>query len=191
MFTPSKYQIVEMDHFAIKNRIECQLSLSIRFLTNISNIDLAIAYKDLTGEIKIESHSGCFPALHGSFQIEKRVSKRDQDFKMKLFNFSSFVIATAILILFSAIFTYNGIVTHQYDIRQYSIPALLLVMIQDVFATFFLIYLGLNNQQLFHLYFTPALWYFIIFAILDFRLLTLIWRMQNERTLNTLEVRRF
>lgn len=51
-------------------------------------------------------------------------------------------------------------------------------MAQDVFITFFMIYLGLNNQQLFHLYFTPALWYFIIFSILDFRLLTLIWKMQ-------------
>lgn len=107
---------------------------------------------------------------------------------MKLFNFSSFVIATAILILFSAIFTYNGIITHQYNIDQYSIATVVCVMIQDVFITFFLIYLGLNNQQLFHLYFTPALWYFIIFAILDFRLLTLIWRLQNERSLNALEV---
>lgn len=111
-----------------------------------------------------------------------------QDFKMKLFNFSSFVIATAILILFSAIFTYNGIISHQYDIKQYSLATLVIVMIQDVFVTFFLIYLGLNNQQLFHLYFTPALWYFIIFAILDFRLLTLVWKLQNEPILNNLPV---
>lgn len=177
-----------MDRFSIKNRLECNMTFLLRFFANSSSIDLAIAYKDLSGEIKIESPEGCFPSVQGGFQIDKRVALAHQDFKMKLFNFSSFVIATAILILFSAIFTYNGIVTHQYDIRQYSIATLAFVMTQDVFATFLLIYLGLNNQQLFHLYFTPALWYFIIFAILDFRLLTLVWKLQNERVLNALEV---
>ena len=109
---------------------------------------------------------------------------------MKLFNYSSFVIATAILILFSAIFTYNGIINHQYNINQYSILAIIWIMIQDLFLSFFLIYLGLNNQQSFHLYFTPALWYFIIFAILDFRLLTLIWKMQNDNRFANMEVNR-
>ena len=157
----------------------CNISLSLVFNINLSNVDLSIAYKDATGEFHLQSECGCFTSLRGSFEIDKRVAEGDQDFKIKLFNYSSFVIATAILILFSAVITYNGIVQRQYNHEQYSIVSILFIMTQDVFITFFMIYLGLNNQQLFHLYFTPALWYFIIFSILDFRLLTLIWKLQN------------
>ena len=160
------------------------MTIDFSFFANASNIDLSIAYKDLSGYFSIESGGNCFPKLSGGFQIDKR------DFKVKLFYYSSFVIATAILILFSAIITYNGLSSGQYNCDQYSIVSLIIVMVQDMFICFFMIYLGLNNQQVFHLYFTPALWYFIIFSILDFRLLTLLWKMQNRVNLEDVVVSR-
>lgn len=166
------------------------MTFTFTFLANTSNIDLSIAYKDMQGKFAINSRDNCFPATVGDFEIDKRVYYcLNKNFKIKLFNYSSYVIATAILILFSAVFTYNGLANYTYTADQYSIPALVIIMIQDVFITLFMIYLGLNNQQLFHLYFTPALWYFIIFAILDFRLLMLIWKLRNERELANLDVR--
>lgn len=82
--------------------------------------------------------------------------------------------------MFAAVITYNGIINGIYNCQQYSILSLLIVTAIDLFISLLNIYLGLNNQQVFHLYFTPALWFFIIFSILDFRLLQLIWRMQNR-----------
>lgn len=158
--------------------------MQVRFFVNTSNIDLSIAYKDMSGEFKLDG-DGCFPSLEGGFELDRR------DFKVKLFNYSSFVIATAILVLFSAVITYNGIISNQYNVEQYSVVSIMYIMVQDVFITFFMIYLGLNNQQVFHLYFTPALWYFIIFSILDFRLLTLIWKMQNQRSFEEIDVVEF
>lgn len=151
------------------------------FDLNFTNVDLSIAYKDLSGTMRLRGKGdGCFPELHGRFDIDRR------DYKAKLFNYSSFVIATAILILFAAVITYNGLVQNQYDCQQYSLTSLVIVMIQDMFITFLMIYLGLLNQTVFHLYFTPALWYFIIFSILDFRLLLLLWKLQNQRELSGL-----
>ena len=53
------------------------MTFTIRFLANVSNIDLSIAYKDLSGEIRIESAAGCFPTVNGIFQIDKRVKYND------------------------------------------------------------------------------------------------------------------
>ena len=157
------------------------MSLLLEFDLNYTNVDLSIAYKDLSGKMTLKGKDdSCFPELHGRFEIDTR------DYKGKLFNYSSFVIATAILILFSAVITYNGLVQNQYDCQQYSLTSLVFVMIQDMFVTFLMIYLGLLNQTVFHLYFTPALWYFIIFSILDFRLLMLLWKLQNQRSLSQL-----
>ncbi len=184
-FALREHPMIEMNDYRLTRKKGtgcspvCNLSLELVFHLNQSNIDLSIAYKDASGEFHLQSADGCFASLKGSFEIDKRVVGCDQDFKVKLFNYSSFVIAIAIVILFAAVITYNGIMQGQYNPEQYSILAILFVMTQDVFVTFFMIYLGLNNQQLFHLYFTPALWFFIIFSILDFRLLTLIWKLQH------------
>ena len=184
-FPLREYPMIEMNDYRLTRKkgtvgsAVCNLSLSLVFSLNHSNVDLSIAYKDASGEFHLESEDGCFASLKGSFEIDRRVDSTEQDFKAKLFNYSSFVIAIAIVILFAAVITYNGIMQGQYNPQQYSVLSILFVMTQDVFITFFMIYLGLNNQQLFHLYFTPALWFFIIFSILDFRLLTLIWKLQH------------
>ena len=61
-------------------------------------------------------------------------------------------------------------------------------MLQDIYICLFHLYLGMENESEFHLYFTSALIYFIIFTILDFRLLSLLWKMQNQRALAPLNV---
>lgn len=60
-------------------------------------------------------------------------------------------------------------------------------MVQDLFISFFHLYLGLDKIQLFDLYFTPALWYFIVFAVIDFKLLNVI-REVRQISLASLDV---
>ena len=42
-------------------------------------------------------------------------------------------------------------------------------------------------MQVFHLYFTPALWFLIILTVIDFRLLKMIWALRNHARLVTME----
>jgi hypothetical protein len=46
--------------------------------------------------------------------------------------------------------------------------------------------IGLGNSDSFHYFLTPSLWFFIIFAILDFRIISYLWRITNQNWLAAL-----
>lgn len=57
----------------------------------------------------------------------------------------------------------------------------------DLYIGVFHFTASFHAQATFHFFFTPALWFFILYSVLDYRLLSYLWMKRNENALMNLE----
>jgi hypothetical protein len=73
----------------------------------------------------------------------------------------------------------NDIYESQNAAKKYSMVTILIIMTFDLFISWTHFAMGMSTAQNFHYFLFPAIIFFMIFTVLDFRLVGQIWKYDN------------
>jgi hypothetical protein len=106
---------------------------------------------------------------------------------MKIAHYSLFVIAIAMINIVVAVRFITRLISGDIDPNKYSMLTMFLISGMDLYIGVFHFTASFHAQATFHFFFTPALWFFILYSVLDYRLLSFMWMKRNEHALIEME----
>lgn len=145
--------------------------------------------RDLTNEVsasfriypkKTGIHKNCAEPIKGELRLFTK------DFYNKISRYSLYMIALAMINITICVKVITKIYHGESDPHRYSIFTQIMIASMDLYIGSELIMKSFHNGAVFHFFFTPALWFFILYSALDYRVIFFIWFKNNETAQNQL-----
>ena len=141
--------------------------------------------KEISGSFKIYPkknglHKNCGVPIKG----EQRLFTKD--FYNKISRYSLYMIAIAMINITISVTLIEKIYHGHSDPHRYSMFSQLMIASFDVYTGAELIMKSFHSGTVFHFFFTPAQWFFILYSALDYRIIFYIWFKNNETAQNQL-----
>jgi hypothetical protein len=166
----------EYSGFSYQRAFNCSMSMTFEFDTTTKTLKQDISNYQMNGVLKIaplNTDQPCFPNL------EIHLARSSEKEELKAAHFSIYLVLICSLVIFVSMRILNDIYESPNAARKYSMVTILIMMTFDLFISFMHFAMGMSTAHNFHYFLLPAIIFFMIFMVLDFRLVGLIWKYDN------------
>lgn len=182
------YAIVrEYSGFSYQRAFNCSMSMTFEFDTTTKTLHQDISAYQMNGVLKIsplDTDKGCFPNL------EIHLTRTSEKEELKAAHYSIYLVLICSMVIMVSMRILSEMMESPNAARKYSMVTILIMMTFDLFISWTHFAMGMSTAQNFHYFLFPALIFFMIFTIIDFRIVGMIWKYDNLALLDAVSMER-